>query len=269
MSVPEGFHLNPAPRVCPIDRTLQPTPLPSFLCTYIPKVRKTWQYETQLRCPSEASHKHGCEPDGMILNEVNFLKTNNTGFSLRVGYWANWAAVRLILPAWFDLEENFFFFIKKFSLKRFAYLRKTVAVLLKTLMKFLEQVSALWYTTPESNQILCPSSRWPQGRMSIAAVIVVLLTRFRAYCRGVLTCAGTSYCTARLTFKTCNMPSNTFSLRLWVEWKEPLPRMDGPSYKFQVCWSTSYSVRVLSDILIHLAEQLPFWQGQIFSVIYH
>ncbi|KAJ7389787.1 Putative DNA helicase ino80 [Desmophyllum pertusum] len=38
MSYPEGFHLNPAPRVFPIDRTLQPTPLPSFLCAYIPKV---------------------------------------------------------------------------------------------------------------------------------------------------------------------------------------------------------------------------------------
>ena len=45
------------------------------------------------------------------------------------------------------------------------------------------------------------------------------------------------------------MPNNTFSLRPWVEWKEPLPRMDGPLYKFQVCWSSNYSVRVLSDVL--------------------
>ena len=38
-TLPEGFHLHAAPGVVPIDRTLQPTPLPAFLSTYIPKVR--------------------------------------------------------------------------------------------------------------------------------------------------------------------------------------------------------------------------------------
>ena len=38
-TLPEGFHLHAAPGVAPIDRTLQPTPLPAFLSTYIPRVR--------------------------------------------------------------------------------------------------------------------------------------------------------------------------------------------------------------------------------------
>ena len=38
-TLPEGFYLDAAPGVVPIDRTLQPTPLPAFLSTYIPKVR--------------------------------------------------------------------------------------------------------------------------------------------------------------------------------------------------------------------------------------
>ena len=37
-TLPEGFHLHAAPGVVPVDRTLQPTPLPAFLSTYIPKV---------------------------------------------------------------------------------------------------------------------------------------------------------------------------------------------------------------------------------------
>ena len=73
MSVPEGFHLNPAPRVCPIDRTLQPTPLPPFLCTYIPKVKNLtiWDVLTPLSLCG-TSHNHSCKPNGVMLSEVNF-----------------------------------------------------------------------------------------------------------------------------------------------------------------------------------------------------
>ena len=45
MSLPEGFQLNTAPRVYPIDRTLQPTILPPFLSTYIPRVSKICERE--------------------------------------------------------------------------------------------------------------------------------------------------------------------------------------------------------------------------------
>lgn len=45
MSLPKGFQLNTAPRVYPIDRTLQPTILPPFLSTYIPRVSKICERE--------------------------------------------------------------------------------------------------------------------------------------------------------------------------------------------------------------------------------
>ena len=170
--------------------------------------------------------------------------------SLRAGRRANGLAMRMILPAWFGHLE------RRFSYKK-VHLRKTVALLLKTLMQFLPQANSPWCSTPESDKILCPSSRWPQGLISTAAVTAVLLMRFRACCRVVRASQGTSYCTARLTFKTCNMPNNTFSLRPLVEWKGPRPRMDGPSYKFQVCVGTSYSVQC--------EFSLTFWSNVVAS----
>lgn len=50
------------------------------------------------------------------------------------GLQANWRTVRMILPAWFDyLKETFL--TQMFSSKRFACLRKAVALLLKMFMK--------------------------------------------------------------------------------------------------------------------------------------
>lgn len=151
MSFPEGFHLNPASRVCPIDRTLQPTPLPSFLRTYIPKVRQ------------------------MYKNQNSF-------------------ALGFPVPLLLQRQTNCRLF----------------------------------------------SCRLRLERMYTAAVIAVLLMKFKTCYRGVRIFPGASYCMVPLTLKTWNMPSSTCSLHPSADWKEPRPKMVGRLCKFQVCWNTSH-----------------------------
>lgn len=59
VSLPEGFQLNTAPRMYPIDRTLQPTILPPFLSTYIPRVSKICEREAD-QLPVVSYAKFAC-----------------------------------------------------------------------------------------------------------------------------------------------------------------------------------------------------------------
>ena len=84
------------------------------------------------------------------------------------------------------------------------------------------------------------SSRWRQERTSTAAVIAAQLTRFKACYKVDPISAETFSCMAPLTSMTWNMPRNTYSQHPSADWKEPRLRMDGPLYKFQVCWGTFF-----------------------------
>lgn len=71
MSLPEGFQLNTAPRVYPIDRTLQPTILPPFLSTYIPRVSKICEREAG-QLPVVSYAKFACLCLKLEENNGNF-----------------------------------------------------------------------------------------------------------------------------------------------------------------------------------------------------